>query len=513
MYGDNGKLLNLENLDLEEIKSRVGNNSKKNIDVFKTVISLKEEDAIRYGMDKNAWKDIITKRITDIAKASNIPIESIEWTASYHAKKGNPHCHLVFWNKDQNLELNKKPFLNYREIRKSFAKEIFKSELESLYDVKNISKKEIGSLSKEELKKYKDNIKSELKNPDLKFNIIDTSKEEMLIENLSKKLKVEEKVYLYNKKNPEEFAEITKEKEVLKRKFYNNDITEEKEFLTFKNNGEHSLIYKNNDFTDTACFLANFNDIGIAKTQNEMEKIIKDKKDLDLKIDTELREIMPGIVPNSILSNEFREKSFEEITKQIASLENLIKEENKKAGLGEKITFRYDLQQATVKKAIDKIATLILNTSINCKDEYNKYMSSTLDIARLLADIQNKNDYERVKNNAKDTLYNKMGNQILQALKESMKENKEELWNIKKTEFEQKNIDFQKAKDEFEKQVQSRNTRDLITAIFNSLNTSNVGMSAKRSRIKSLSNMTKEQIREYLKMKENSSGFDWFNEM
>ncbi len=513
IYQENGEPLNPEKMKLEDIEKRVGNMSRKGTNIYKTVFSMTEEDTLRYGTDKEAWKEALNKRINEIAKASNIPSESIEWTASFHSKNGKPHCHLVFWNKDQELELNKRPFLKFKDIRKSISKEIFKEELEKIYDIKNVSKKQISTMTKEELEKYKESLKDKLKNPDLDINEVDTSEEENLIKKCSNELNVNSTIYLYNKLDPETFVEIKKEKEILARKYYGNEIKEEKEVLKFRNNGTRAMLYKNDDFTDTACFLTNFSEIKIARSKEELEKIIKEKNEKDIKIDNLLREIMPGLVPNNVFSNELREKSFNEITNRIFSLKKIIQEENEKV-LGEnKITFKYEFQQTKVKKEIDKIATLILNTSKDCKIQFNNYISSSLDIGRYLADIENRNDYERVKSKAKDEVFNKMGNQILQFLKESINENKQEEWENKHKEYESKNLKYELSKESYKNYREKQEVRQLINNIFNVLNTDNISLKAKNDRMRAdFNNMTKEQIREYLKMKENSNGFDWFRE-
>ena len=44
-------------------------------------------------------------------------------------------------------------------------------------------------------------------------------------------------------------------------------------------------------------------------------------------------------------------------------------------------------------------------------------------------------------------------------------------------------------------------------------NTENISLQAKNSRLKvDFGSMTKEQIKEYMELKKNSNGFDWFNE-
>lgn len=507
-------------MELQDIEKTITQRAKQDIDIFKTVFSMKEEDVLRYGIDQKRWKEILNKRISEIAQACNIPRESIEWCASFHSKKGNPHCHLIFWNKDQNLELSKKPFMNFKEIRKSVSKEIFKEELESLYDTKNVSKRKIKDMTKEELLKYKEKLKESLKNPDLILEEVDTSLEENLLEACKKKLNMGEKIYLYNKNDPETFVEILKEEETLERKYYGNLIEEKSEVLKFKNNGIKAILYKEDNLLETACFLADFKEIKIAKSKEELEKIIKEKTDEDLKIDNLLREVCPSLVPNSILSNNFREKSFNEITQKIASLKNLILKENKKNLGKEKLTFRYELQQPKVKKEIDKISILILNTSKDCKLQFENFVGSQLDIARTLQEIENKTDYNRVKIASRDQALNKMGNQILSFLKEAINENYEEerkkrkeKWETKKAEYEEKELEYNIKQNEFEQRKKDFETRNLINSIANMFNTENTTLKAKNNRLRvNLGNMSKDQIRNYMAMKRNSNGFDWFNE-
>mgnify|MGYP001100964888 CR=1 FL=1 len=108
-----------------------------------------------------------------------------------------------------------------------------------------------------------------------------------------------------------------------------------------------------------------------------------------------------------------------------------------------------------------------------------------------------------------------MGNQILQFLKESIKENKQDEWRDKQKEYELKNLKYEISRMEnynsYNKKAEYE-TRQLINNIFNVLNTNNINLGAKNNRLKAnFDNMTKEQIREYLKIKENSNGFEWFD--
>ena len=94
----------IELLELDTIKKYVQEISKKNIDIFKTVITLKHEDAMEHGYyNKQAWKELLDEKMPEIARAFKIPLNDLEWVAAFHAKKERPHCHLVVWNKNQDM--------------------------------------------------------------------------------------------------------------------------------------------------------------------------------------------------------------------------------------------------------------------------------------------------------------------------------------------------------------------------------------------------------------------------
>ena len=152
---EDNKINDCDELELDLISKRVGEMSKKGIDVFKTVISLKEEDAINYGYTtRRAWKGLLELKINAIAKEYKIPVSDLEWTASYHTEAEHFHCHLLFWDRNQNdvnKKNNKMPFIRYEKIRKSLAKEVFKSDYMFALENKNTSKNRLFEMTEKEI--------------------------------------------------------------------------------------------------------------------------------------------------------------------------------------------------------------------------------------------------------------------------------------------------------------------------------------------------------------------------
>lgn len=481
---------NVEKMDLKDIKKYVANKTLNNIDIYKTVISLSESDAIQYGYTiKNAWKDLIIERINEIGEQYGIKPENIEWTASYHSKKNNPHCHLLFWNKNQNLELQKKPFVRYKKIRKALSKSIFKLKLKSLYDIKNVSKKQIANLTNEELQKYKDELKEFYKNPDMQLRIIDTDNEEKIIIDSLKNLELEQCIYICDIEDPNNFTEIKK-------------IDVDK--FEFKNCGEQSILYRQNSFLDTAEFLANFSNLKVFDSRSELENYIAQKNKEHIDIENKLREIMPDIFGIPIISNKFKEQNFDIILNKIAELKSI--SNNFENG------YKYKYQIPEVKMYIDELSKLILNTSEDCKNEFDEYIQTSINVSRIIADIDNKKDYEKIRRRAENEMFNKIGNQIMQFVKEVSFEEyirRKQEWLDNRIKYAE-NQGIKKANEEiYLKRFESQNARKMINDIFQMLSEENISHNAYYNRLKNSSNLSKQAKKEIYLKNRMKGNIDW----
>ncbi len=150
----------VEDMKLTEITTHVRQVSNRNIDIIKTVISLREIDAINKGFTtQEDWKYLLQDKIREIGNHYKIDFHNLEWVASFHAEKGHPHCHLVFWDTSQDTEGKRKSYIQYNKIKGTIAKGVFGDELEVLYDVKNQTKSDIT----EDFKKFSKEFKEEQK--------------------------------------------------------------------------------------------------------------------------------------------------------------------------------------------------------------------------------------------------------------------------------------------------------------------------------------------------------------
>lgn len=491
----------VEMLELETIKNYIQSVSNKNIDIFKTVISLKEEDALQYGyMNKKAWKDLLQERIFEISKAFKIPLNDMEWVAAFHAKKGRPHCHLIIWNKSQDLSVRRKPYIFFNKVKTAIAKGVFKEELEAMYNIKDVSKEQVGKLSKEEFEKYKENVKKLYNNKDLMLRAVETDETENFLNKALENMKINETIYIVNNSDPKNFTEI---------------IRKDDSKFEFKNIGEKAILYKDNTYFEAVTFLSKFSNLKVINTKEDLQDFLDKKQEEFEQIESELKEIMPSVFNTPIISNDIKEENIEQIINKIAKLEKISNSYQR--------GFIYQYQEPKAKRIINEISLLLLNSNDDCKNKFTTYIDTCVKIDKVLQKINTYKDYEKSKNTARYEMLKKIGNQLLKFIKETKTEEyarKKQEWLERKEYWNQRNQEFQEAKGEFEarqelyeKQLQEINIRNLIQDAYKMLSEENISKFQKYKRAtRTFGDLSKREIKELMR-KNKDAGIDWYHEM
>lgn len=490
----------VEMLELDTIKKHIQNISKKNIDVFKTVISLKNEDAMEYGyFNKKSWKEMLEERMPEIARAFKIPLNDLEWVAAFHAKKDKPHCHLIVWNKNQDMSVQRKPFVNYKQIRSAVAKSVFKEELKAIYEIKDVSKSLLGKMSKNEVDTYREDLKKLYQNEDLMLKAVNTENTQNFVNKALEDMKKDDVIYISNNSDPENYTQIKK-------------IDNEK--FEFKNIGEKALLYKDDTYLEAVTFLSKFSNLKVMKNEDELNEFIQNKKEEFKNVEDELKEIMPSLFSTPIISSNIKQENIEQIINKMAKLEEVSK--SFKRG------FIYKYQEPESKRILNEITMLLVNSNKDCKNEFNRYVDTCVKINKMLQKVDTYKDYEKVKNSAKSEMIKKIGNQILKSIKETKTEEykrksaewkkKREYWNQKHREFEEKQGEFEARQELYEKQLRESNIRHLIQETYKLLFEENMSKFQQFKRAtKTFGDLSKREIKEMIR-NGKSSGFDWYNE-
>ena len=88
-----------ESINLEKVAKEIANHGGN---VWTHVVSLRRDDAQKMGYDNlNAWRDLVLRRIPNIAKQSKIDMKNLRWYAAFHDKETNPHVHIIVYSENE----------------------------------------------------------------------------------------------------------------------------------------------------------------------------------------------------------------------------------------------------------------------------------------------------------------------------------------------------------------------------------------------------------------------------
>lgn len=91
-----------------EMQKYVRKISTPHRNVFHSVFSFTPESAVEAGLNTlDDWENWVKYHISDIANCMNMKIENIEYLAAVHLKEGQPHVHIMWWDIQQQVLINK----------------------------------------------------------------------------------------------------------------------------------------------------------------------------------------------------------------------------------------------------------------------------------------------------------------------------------------------------------------------------------------------------------------------
>ncbi|KKC28500.1 MobP3 family relaxase [Caldanaerobacter subterraneus] len=154
-----------ENVSLKETMKEL---SKHSGIVWRFILSLKEEDAVKLGYTtRESWEKALRATISEAAAKMGISESNLRWVAAFHQAKGHPHVHVVIWEKTPQRHWGKLSEGERKDIRKIFLNEIYANERLALTAeksavrdlIRDTAKRDISEVLKE-VKKARIEIKA-----------------------------------------------------------------------------------------------------------------------------------------------------------------------------------------------------------------------------------------------------------------------------------------------------------------------------------------------------------------
>ena len=95
------------NNSLKKVQEYVNKISKEKKNIYRGIISISEQDAVEKGFEKKEkWEELVKIKLPEFASKINIPSDRLEYVASIHLDRGHPHVHIMFWDREQEIQKN-----------------------------------------------------------------------------------------------------------------------------------------------------------------------------------------------------------------------------------------------------------------------------------------------------------------------------------------------------------------------------------------------------------------------
>ena len=149
MFGENGLFSDEgESLVMDVEREKLNYHQGR---VSTLIISLSREDAEATGFNcAERWRSFMRTQKMELAKQFGIPPEHLKWYGAFHNEASHPHIHVLLYSTDSEHEgyLTKK---GLEHIKSTFATEIFRHELDSIYQEQTKQRDELTKIARDEI--------------------------------------------------------------------------------------------------------------------------------------------------------------------------------------------------------------------------------------------------------------------------------------------------------------------------------------------------------------------------
>ena len=120
--------------------------------VHTLIVSLSRDDAEATGFNCAArWRSFMRSQKLALARQFDIPPESLRWYGAFHNEGSHPHIHVLLYSDDPTHP----GYLKRRgveQIKRDFATEIFRHELDSIYQEQTKRRDELTQIARDEIR-------------------------------------------------------------------------------------------------------------------------------------------------------------------------------------------------------------------------------------------------------------------------------------------------------------------------------------------------------------------------
>jgi hypothetical protein len=127
-----------DNYSTSEMQNYVRKISTSHRNVFHSIFSFTPESAEEAGLRTLIdWEEWVKFHICDISRNMKMKQENIEYLAAVHLKEGQPHVHIMYWDKEQKIRRNKVDPKICDNIRIDVIKDTYHSQFVQLREKEN----------------------------------------------------------------------------------------------------------------------------------------------------------------------------------------------------------------------------------------------------------------------------------------------------------------------------------------------------------------------------------------
>lgn len=119
--------------DLNNVTKRAMDYTKTDCRIYDTYICLTPDDALELNLTTHEdYKNFTFDCIRAIAEGNDIKLSNFEWYASFHDKPDKPHIHLMFWDKERQVDSWYTQKEKVNKLRKELLKQTFPDKIHKL---------------------------------------------------------------------------------------------------------------------------------------------------------------------------------------------------------------------------------------------------------------------------------------------------------------------------------------------------------------------------------------------